>query len=127
MPELDFKEAVMAKLASEVIENLPQEERDKVLTDLLSKSLNGWEVHNAVEDAITQIAKKDMVEYISRPEVRERIRLLATQTAESFIDALPATLADILVRSMTGKHHYDSKDTDFTRALQKYFKIDPDK
>lgn len=66
----DVEQIVLYQIAQKVIENLPEEERRKVLEASLAKTLDDilrpWDVQKVIEKDVNRY----MTEYLSLPEVQ---------------------------------------------------------
>ena len=120
----ETKEAVITAMVAGVVEELGEDARKQVLAEALKEALGDWEVRHAVDEAVEEIAKREMSAYLQRPEVVDRIRTQSIAAVEKVLSVLPLALADVLLRSCMGYSQYgDRQEVDFGRALRRYMGI----
>ncbi len=109
----EIEQIILAQVAQKVLENLPEEQKRKVLemslTKTLEEVLRPWNVEKAIKDDVNRY----MSEYIKRPEIQERIKV-ATQDA---VDKLMEGVIKAIIEA--SQDHIKSKYVKFLKDEEK--------
>lgn len=124
---LDLNEAVKQQIAADIIKSLPAEARERIFQEAIAETISDYEFKNAMDDAVLNLCKEQMAEYLKQPEVRERLRLASIAAIDKFITVVPIALMKVLVEAATGRRDFQSRPTDFTRAVEQFFGIPEEK
>jgi hypothetical protein len=91
-----MEKAIMCQVATKLLEALPEEEKKKILSASLEKTLHDvfrpWNVEQAIKDDVN----KYMAEYVREPEVQERIK---AETRKAFDKLMEGVINAIVVSS----------------------------
>lgn len=98
--EVDIEEIVNKQIVADVLAKIPEDKRNAMLEQSLTKVLNNvfhtWEV----EKAIKLDAEKYMAKYIKKPEVQDRIRagvvLAFDRILEGMVDTFEKKIDDTI-------------------------------
>lgn len=118
---IDISDTVKDQIAGEVLKSITPEQRENLLREAVRESIGGYKLKREIEDAITDLAKQDVIGYIKQPDVRERIHSEAVAAAERFIAVLIPSLTNALVQSFMGESSsYSSglRDTTVTHTMR---------
>ena len=86
--EINIEDIVNQQIVAEVFKKIPEEKRDAILEQSLTKVLrdvfNTWQV----ESAVKADAERFMAEYIKKPEVQERIKASVEKSFDNIIEGM---------------------------------------
>lgn len=104
--EIDkIEDIVRLKVAQQIIETLPEEERKKILEASLCKSLDSMLKPWVIKDAITADVERYMREYIKTPEVQEKIKESTHKNFDKLMQGVIETITLEAQDAIKSKYH----------------------
>lgn len=112
--EMDkIEDIVRLKVAQQILETLPEEDRKKILEASLAKSLDSMLKPWVIKDAITADVERYMKEYAKTPEVQERIKASTHKNFDKLMEGVIYTIT--LDAQKTIKANYEKFIPDTTK------------
>jgi len=88
----DLQKVVREKIASEVIQNLDQETKEKVVAVGISQAMGSWQFKTVIQEEILNVAKQEIQNYLHKPEVKQKIQEQTQQAVDEFTKILHQTI-----------------------------------
>lgn len=86
--DIDIEELIGKDIASKLLENIPSEMKQQLLEKSLTKTLEDvlkpWNIEQAIKTNVNEY----MIDYITRPEVQEKIKIATNEAMDELINGI---------------------------------------
>jgi hypothetical protein len=110
--------AVQMQIAASVVANLTDEVKEKIIGKAVTSLIDDYQFKHVIEKQLLKQAIHEFEEYMTRSDVRDRVRTAAVAAAEQFIGKLSEAILMTLCKSC-GVGYDKYSDPDFIVIMRR--------
>ena len=111
-----LQKAVEKSIAADVIANIDPEEREKILTQAVTRTMNDYQFRQALDSAIREQAIKEAEKWMEDDHFKDLLTDAMGKVFEKLTEALPAAFLATIIQGFGSKERYNNPN--FYEILQ---------